>query len=326
MLAAVAARGRVELREVARPRLLQAEDALLRVHASAVTGADLVRPGVGLALGRSLVGVVESTGEAVTRFGPGDRVVAAGQVADGSCPACRAGRFHLCSGLRVLGEGALGGAHAELVRVPHADVNLLAVPVEVGDLVAVWLGDVVPTAWAAVADAEAAPGRVLLVLGAGPVGLAAALSARHAGARVHVVDPVPARLEQARRLGLDAVDPGATLPLPESVVECAGTTSALLDALARVAPGGTVSVVGRHAPTPVALPVAELSGRAVRVHFGGLANIQAVWEDSLNAVRRSGVLTEEFTTLVLPLSQAPRAFELVGAQQAATVVLSRAAR
>jgi threonine dehydrogenase-like Zn-dependent dehydrogenase len=127
------------------------------------------------------VGVVQDAGEAVTRFRVGDRVVTASHIACGACWFCGRGQTQLCDRWRMLGAGLFGGelsgTHAELVRVPVADVNLLAVPEDVDDERAVFLGDVLTTAWYGASVSAIEPRDTVAVVGAGPLGHLVALAA-----------------------------------------------------------------------------------------------------------------------------------------------------
>ena len=129
---------RVAVREVPDARIEERDDAVVRVTLAAICGSDLhfvhgkapLDPGE--TIGHEAVGVVEAVGAGVSRFRVGQRVVVSFDIACGTCWFCRAGQTQLCTSFRNLGAGAfggdLGGAQAELVRVPFADTNLLAVP------------------------------------------------------------------------------------------------------------------------------------------------------------------------------------------------------
>ena len=144
--------GRVRVAEVPDPSLRAPGDAIVRVLRTAICGSDLhflhakapIEPGD--VLGHEAVGVVEAVGDGVRRFRPGDRVVVAFDIACGACWFCERGQTSLCEDFMNLGAGAFGGglpgAQAEHVRIPVADVNLLAVPDDVDDEHALFVGDV----------------------------------------------------------------------------------------------------------------------------------------------------------------------------------------
>jgi threonine dehydrogenase-like Zn-dependent dehydrogenase len=228
--------------------------------------------------------------------------------------------------------GDLGGAQAEYVRVPHADVNLLGQPHGVPDESAIWIGDVLTTGWYAAAQADVRPGRDVLVVGCGPVGLCAAMAVAHLGAGVIVTDVVGRRLEIARELGWRTIDGSrsdvsvALEGLTEggrvaSVIESVGLPAALRTAIDCCDGGGTVSVIGVHTEFSVELPLMSMFTRALRLHFGGSCNVQGVWEESLAAVRRGVVDPSRLVTHVLPLDEAAEGYRLFDSKQALKVLL-----
>ncbi|MDQ3085955.1 MAG: alcohol dehydrogenase catalytic domain-containing protein, partial [Actinomycetota bacterium] len=131
--------GDVRLEEVPDPALQLETDAIVRIDATAICGADLfplhgLTPGFeyGTVLGHEFAGIVVEVGSAVTSVRPGQRVVNMSLVADGTCAACRAGRVTQCSGRALFGYSGvyprLDGAQADFVRVPHADTVLSPLP------------------------------------------------------------------------------------------------------------------------------------------------------------------------------------------------------
>jgi 2-desacetyl-2-hydroxyethyl bacteriochlorophyllide A dehydrogenase len=256
----------VRLEDAPDPTLLADTDAIVRVEAAAICGADLGPlhghvPGFeyGTILGHEFAGVVEEVGPAVTRVKPGDRVSNMSLVADGTCPACRAGRVTQCSGRALFGYSGvyprLDGAQAERVRVPHANTVLSPLPDSVSNEAAVFLADNLPTAYDAVTRADVAATDLVCVVGLGAVGLCAVMVARDIGARVFAVDGVAARRELAAGLGANVLEPAEAQEAiaaeteglgADVVVEAAGSPGAL-DAALRLARGrGMVSVVGAH--------------------------------------------------------------------------------
>ena len=258
--------GDVRLEEVPDPALQLETDAIVRIDATAICGADLfplhgLTPGFeyGTVLGHEFAGIVVEVGSAVTSVRAGQRVVNMSLVADGTCAACRAGRVTQCSGRALFGYSGvyprLDGAQADFVRVPHADTVLSPLPDSVSDEAAVFLSDNLPTAYDAVVRGEVKQGDLVCVVGLGAVGLMAVMVALDVGATVFAVDGVEARRELAARLGARAFEPrevgeavaGATDGLgADVVVEAAGTPGALDAALLLCRGRGVVSVVGAH--------------------------------------------------------------------------------
>ncbi|MCX7889863.1 MAG: zinc-dependent alcohol dehydrogenase family protein [Rhodobacteraceae bacterium] len=154
--------------------------------------------------GHEFCGTVVAAGPAVTRWRPGDRVIAPFILACGRCPSCAAGEQTTCPD-QILPGFTRPGAFAERLAVPRADANLARLPDGLDPAIAAALGCRVTTAWHALTGRAAlAPGEWLAVFGTGGVGLSAMLLARAIGARVVVVDVVAEKLAHARALGAEA--------------------------------------------------------------------------------------------------------------------------
>ena len=181
-------------------------------------------------------------------------------ISDGTCPSCRAGRVTQCEGRSLFGYSGvyprLDGGQAELVRVPHADRALQRLPDEVTDEAAVFLADILPTGYGAVARGGVARGRHRRrrrLRARRPDGRA--LRASGSPGRVIAVDGIPARRGLAELLGAESVEPEAAADAvadatgglgADVVIEAAGSPGAL-DASLELARGrGIVSVVGAH--------------------------------------------------------------------------------
>ncbi|MBM0274394.1 alcohol dehydrogenase catalytic domain-containing protein [Micromonospora tarensis] len=216
----------VEVREVPDAVLEAETDVLVRITSTALCGTDLhmydgrTSAGPGLVLGHEPLGVVQEAGSAVQTVRPGSRVVIPTHLFCGTCVMCARGLSAACLRARAEGPGAaygyagMGpyrGAQAELLRVPWADANCVAVPGEPGDAHEddfVLLADAFVTGWHAAATlAEVEPGDTVAVFGAGTIGLLGAYSALLRGARVvYSVDGVDARLDKAGEIGAVPID------------------------------------------------------------------------------------------------------------------------
>ena len=335
--------GVVAVEEVVDARIEDPRDAVVRVTLAAICGSDLhflhgkapVDPGE--TLGHEAVGVVESVGDAVARFRPGQRVVVAFDNACGTCWFCRAGQTQLCEDFRTLGAGAfgggLGGAQAELVRVPYADTNLLALPDALDDERAVFLGDVLTTGLYGAAVPAIRPGETVAVVGAGPVGFFAAQAARiHDPARVLVLDRDPARLALAAAVGAEPIDVSArhgAMAVADAtdgrgadvVVEAVGTPAAFEDAVDAVRRGGRVSVVGMFTSETTTIPLGIWWARSLDVRFAGICPVHAWWERALEAVLDGRIDPAPIVSHRLPLDDAPRGYALFDAREATKVLL-----
>ncbi len=335
--------GRVLVEDVPEPAIEEPGDAILRVAVAAICGSDLhlyhgkapVEPGA--TLGHEVVGVVEEVGSAVARFRPGDRVVASFAVACGACWFCRAGQTALCEDLRMLGLGVFGGglagAQAERVRIPVADVNLLSVPEDVDDDRAVFLGDVLSTAYYGAAVAGVRAAETVAVVGAGPVGFLAAQAAAALGAlRVLVLDLDPARLALAAGAGAEPVDlreRNAEMAVADAtagrgadvVIEAVGTPAAYETALSVVRRGGTVSVVGMYTSESVELQLGVAWARALRLQFAGICPVHAWWDRALAELRAGRLDPLPLVSHRLPLAEAPLGYRLFDRREATKVLL-----
>ncbi|MGH2685690.1 MAG: alcohol dehydrogenase catalytic domain-containing protein, partial [Actinomycetota bacterium] len=209
--------GKVRVDDVDEPGLEADTDAVVRITTAAICGSDLhwyhgkapMLPGE--QLGHEGVGIVEEAGSAVTRFSPGDRVVVAFNLICGECWFCRKGQTSLCEEFANLGAGMAGdspgGTHAEKVRIPRADLNLLPVPEGMDDERAVFVGDILTTGYYGAGIAGIQPGDTVAVIGAGPVGFFAAQAAReHDPADVLVLDMQADRLALAEKVGATPID------------------------------------------------------------------------------------------------------------------------
>src|SRR5258707_3872023 len=210
--------GTVKVVDVQEPRLQDPLDAMVRVAAAVIRGADLLpihgqAPGFDNAavLGHEFVGTVAEVGVAVERVRVGQRVVSSSTVSDGACGHCRAHRPAQCERRSLFGYSGvyprLDGGQAELVRVPMADRCLLPLPDVIVDEQALFLADIVPTGFAAVRNSGANLSDTIVVLGCGPVGLMALLCASGFGGGAIAVDGIAARRELASEFGAVPVSP-----------------------------------------------------------------------------------------------------------------------
>ena len=333
--------GKLGVETVADPAILHPGDAIVSVRATAICGADLfpfhgMTPGfeMGTILGHEFAGEVVEVGAEVTSIRPGDRVVNASMISDGTCASCRAGRVTQCEGRSLFGYSGvyprLDGGQAELVRVPQADRALQSLPDEVTDEAAVFLADILPTGQAAVVRGGVAEGDVVVVVGCGPVGLMAILCARGVAGRLLAIDGVPVRRELAERLGAEAVAPedatdavaAATGGLgADVVIEAAGSPGGL-DASLRLARGrGVVSVVGAHFEPDFPLDNGLMFERELTVRFS-IGDPTADGPQLLERIATGQLDPTPTITHRMPLTEAAEAYRLFDAREATKVVLT----
>ena len=219
--------GDISLEEVNLPKITNDNDAIVRITLSAICGTDLhfVRGTVGpmekgTILGHEAVGVVEKVGKSVRNFVEGDRVIVPSTVSCGFCPCCRKSYYSQCleanpngpeAGTTFFGgpkgSGPLMGCQAEFVRVPFANNNLVKLPREVSDSEAILLSDIFPTAYFGADIAKVAPGKIVVILGCGPVGQFAITSCKLLGAsRIFAIDNVDSRLALAQKQGAECIN------------------------------------------------------------------------------------------------------------------------
>jgi alcohol dehydrogenase len=333
--------GDVAVEDVADPAIQEPGDAIVAVRATAICGADLfpfhgLTPGfeAGTVLGHEFAGEVVEVGRGVERVRPGERVVNASMISDGTCPSCRAGRVTQCEGRSLFGYSGvyprLDGGQAELVRVPQADRALRALPAEVSDEAAVFLADILPTGFAAVVRGGVTAGDTVVVVGCGPVGLMAVLCAAGVAGRLIAVDGVPARRALAEQLGADAAAPeeaaafvaDATSGLGADVVIEAAGSPAGLDASLRLARGrGVVSVVGAHFEPDYPLDNALMFERELTLRFS-IGDPTADGGLLLSRLSSGELDPGAIVTHRLPLADAVEAYRLFDSREATKVVLS----
>ena len=259
--------GKKTLEERPIPTLKDATDAIVRITKTTICGTDLhilkgdvptVAPGT--VLGHEGVGVIESVGAGVTTFKPGDRVLISCITSCGKCEFCRKGMYsHCTTGGWQLGH-LIDGTQAEYVRVPHADTSLYPIPADADEEALVMLSDILPTGFeCGVLNGKVQPGSTVAIVGAGPVGLAALLTAQfYSPARIIVVDLDDNRLEVATRFGATDVVNSADGKAADAVkaltdgrgvdtaIEAVGIPATFGVCENIVAAGGTIANVGVH--------------------------------------------------------------------------------
>ncbi|MGI5272431.1 zinc-dependent alcohol dehydrogenase family protein [Nonomuraea sp. CA-218870] len=274
--------------EVPDPRLTAPADAVVRVDAVTICGTDLhilkgdvpaVEPG--RILGHEAVGTVMATGDAVTTVKEGDRVLVSCITACGRCRYCRTSAYGQClgGGGWILGH-RIDGTQAEYVRVPFADTSTHQLPEAVSDEAALMLADILPTSYeVGVLNGRVQPGDTVVVVGAGPIGLAAITTARlFTPSHIVAVDPAATRLEAAKRLGADVLvgagdDPAAAVAEltgglgADVTIEAVGIPETFELCTRLVRPGGHLANVGVHG-APATLHLEDLWIRNLTITTG----------------------------------------------------------
>ncbi len=324
----------IRVESVADPTPPDVNGAVVKITRTAICGSDLhlyhaeLAP-AGLRLGHEFIGEVVEVGRGVTRFRPGDRVLTSGVIGCGRCRSCLAGDVVSCTagGLQVFGIGFdLPGGQAEAAAVPNADFSLLAIPESMTDEQAVLLTDILPTGWYGAQQADISPGDTVAVVGLGPVGIEALLSAQLMGAaRVLAVDSVPDRLQRAASLGaipVDATDGAGVAGILEatggrgadSVIEAVGTRQAILDAIGATRPGGTISVVGANMEGDFPFPMGLAFFRDLTFRIG-LCPVPKTWPQLIPLIANGRLHPEIVVTHRMSLSEGPEAYRMFNARE-----------
>ena len=250
------------------PGIIDPTDAVVRIDTSTICGSDLhilkgdvpeTKPGT--VLGHEAVGTVQEVGASVTTLVPGDRVLVSCISACGRCRFCREAQYGQClgGGGWILGH-LIDGLQAEYARTPFADNSLYKVPEALSDEQVLFLADILPTAYeVGVLNGVVGPGDVVAIVGAGPIGLAAALtSGLMTPSRIVLVDLDDGRLERAGQFGADTTvnnsreDARARIMElthglgADVAVEAVGLPQTFELATELIRPGGRVANIGVH--------------------------------------------------------------------------------
>ena len=290
--------GKVEVQPIDFPKLLNPKGrtanhgVILKVLTTNICGSDqhMVRgrttAPAGLVLGHEITGEVIEAGKDVEMLQVGDIVSVPFNVACGRCRLCKERQTGVCL---TVNESRPGGAYgyvdmggwvggqAEYVMIPYADFNLLKFPdraqaiEKIRDLTC--LSDILPTGYHGAVTAGVGPGSTVYVAGAGPVGLAAAASARLLGAAVVIVGDVnPLRLQHARRVGFEIADLSTDAPLADQIAQILGVpeVDSAIDAVGFEARGHGCEGAQHEAPATVLNSLMEITRAAGKIGIPGL--------------------------------------------------------
>lgn len=280
-----------------KPQILEPGDAIVKVVMTTICGTDLhiLKGDVptcepGRILGHEGVGVIEAVGPAVATLKAGDRVLISCISSCGKCDYCRRGMYSHCTvGGWILGH-RIDGTQAEYVRTPHAETSLYPIPEGVDEEAMVMLSDILPTGFeCGVLNGKVSPGASVAIVGAGPIGLAALLTAQlYSPAEIIMIDLDDGRLDVARRFGAThtinssdgkAAEAVSTLTGGRGVdaaIEAVGVPATFELCQDLVAPGGVIANIGVH-------------GKAVSLH------LETLWS------RNIAITTRLVDTVATPL-------------------------
>jgi alcohol dehydrogenase len=277
--------GKKALEDRPKPEIMAPTDAIVQIVKTTICGTDLhilkgdvptCQPG--RILGHEGVGIVDKVGPAVTVFKPGDRVLISCVSACGKCVYCRKQMYsHCTTGGWILGN-SIDGTQAEFVRTPYADTSLYPIPDGADEEALVMLSDILPTGFeCGVLNGKVQPGSTVAIVGSGPVGLAALLTAQFfSPAEIIMIDLDDNRLEVARRFGattgINSTDGKAVETVMkmtgkrgvDTAIEAVGIPATFEMCEQIVAPGGTIANIGVHG-TQVALHLERLWDRNISI-------------------------------------------------------------
>jgi alcohol dehydrogenase len=268
-----------------KPKIQAPSDAIVKIVKTTICGTDLhiLKGDVatctpGRILGHEGVGIVDSVGAGVTAFQTGDRVLISCISSCGKCVYCRRGMYsHCTTGGWILGN-KIDGTQAEYVRTPHADTSLYPIPEGADEESLVMLSDILPTGFeCGVLNGKVAPGATVAIVGSGPIGLAALLTAQfYSPAEIIMIDLDDSRLKVAKRFGATAAVNSSDGKAAETVMKMTGNrgVDTVIEAVGIpvtfelceeiVAPGGTIANIGVHG-TKVALRLETLWDRNITI-------------------------------------------------------------
>ena len=327
--------GDVRFEEREEPKIIEPTDALIRISATCVCGSDLW-PYRGISpvteptpMGHEYCGIVEEVGAAVKTIKPGRFVIGSFFASDNTCPNCRAGYHSSCQHRELV-----GGAQAGLLRVPLADGTLVPTPdFSSKEMIPslLTLSDVMGTGWFAAEAAQVRPGKTVLVVGDGAVGLLGVLSAKQMGAgRIIAMSRHASRQKLAREFGATDIvsergEEGVARIMEmtkeigaDSVLECVGTQQSMMQAIRSARPGGYVGYVG--VPHGVELNGEELFFSHVHLH-GGPAPVRRFLPELINLVWNGKINPGKVFDLTLPLDQVAEGYRAMDERRAIKTLL-----
>ncbi|HKS70388.1 MAG TPA: zinc-dependent alcohol dehydrogenase family protein [Ktedonobacterales bacterium] len=327
----------VRVEERPDPTIIEPTDAIIRIPATCICGSDMW-PYRGIEpvtqptpMGHEYVGIVEEVGSAVQNVKPGQFVVGSFFASDNTCPICQDGYQSRC--VHAVPMGSIG-TQAPFARIPLADGTLVTTPdIPSDDLIPSLLAasDVLGTGWFAAGAAKAGPGKTIVVVGDGAVGLLAVLAAKQMGAERIIA---MSRNESRRQLALEF---GATDIVSErgdagvakvkeltdglgahGTVEAVGTQESMMQAIRSTRPGGYVGYVGvSHG---VALPGQELFFAEVHL-LGGPAPVRRFLPELIDLICTRKIHPGKVFDLTLPLEQAAEGYRAMDERRAIKALL-----
>lgn len=315
------------------PEIADPGDILVRMRRAGICGSDLhVYYGrergldTGTVMGHELLGEIVEAGREVRGLSRGDLVVVPFSTSCGRCHFCESGLTSRCARGQLFGwveQGrGLQGAQSEIVRVPLASSSAVKVPSDLDPDIGLFLGDILSTGYYCAEMGGVRPGSSCAVVGCGPVGLMAIISARSLGAEViHALDFEEERLEKARRFGASPLRAGqeaveavraSTRGLGvDAVLEAVGSPSSQKLAYDLVRPGGTIAVVGVHTAANFSFTPAQAYDKNITYKVGRCP-ARHYMQKLIPLARESSAEIGSIISHRLPIAEAPDAYRMFG--------------
>ncbi len=279
--------GKIELKEIAKPAIEKPTDALVKVVKTTICGTDLgilhgktpsCKPGT--TLGHEGIGIIEEVGTSVRNFKKGDHVIISCITSDGTCEYCKKEMYAHCEDGGWLLGNTINGTQAEYVRIPHADNSLHHIPAGADEEPLVMLSDILPTGHEiGVIKGCVKPGDTIAIVGAGPIGMSALLTAQfYSPAKIYMIDLDENRLKLAKSFGAtDIINSGLkdavkmimaeTKDGVDVAIEAVGSPATFDICQGIVRPGGHIANIGVHGHS-VDLQIQDLWTRNITLTTG----------------------------------------------------------
>ncbi|ALC14906.1 threonine dehydrogenase/Zn-dependent dehydrogenase [Desulfuromonas soudanensis] len=323
--------GKLALEEKPKPVLKDPTDALVRITRTTICGTDLhIKKGdvptvtAGRILGHEGVGIIEEVGASVSNFKVGDRVLISCISSCGRCANCKKGMYSHCQsgGGWILGN-LIDGTQAEYVRIPFADNSLYPIPAGADEEALVMLSDILPTGFeCGVLNGQVKPGDTVAIVGGGPIGLAALLTAQfYSPAEIIMVDIDANRLKVAKKFGATQIVNNSegtavaqVMAMTENrgvdvAIEAIGIPESFDVCQAIVTAGGHIANIGVHGK-PVQLNIDKLWSHNITLTTGLVDTVTTPM--LLKTVMSGKVQPKKLVTHHFALKDVMKAYETFG--------------
>lgn len=334
--------GKISLKTITKPSIEKTTDVIVKILKTTICGTDLgilhgktpsVKPGT--VLGHEGVGVIEEVGSSVKMFKTGDHVIISCITSDGSCEYCKKQMYSHCEdGGWILGH-LINGTQAEYVRIPHADNSLYHIPKEANEEALVMLSDILPTGHEiGVLNGNVKPGDTIAIVGAGPIGMSALLTAQfYSPAKIYMIDVDKNRLDMSMKFGATNIIDSSKEDVAQKIqaetkdgvdvaIEAVGIPATFDICQKIIRPGGYIANVGVHGK-PVELQLQDLWIKNVTIRTGLVnTNTTSMLLKTVTSgkLKPEGLITHRFK--LENIMEAYKVFENASKEKAMKVIIS----